>query len=78
MTDFKIGDFVECIEKYNRISVGMTGIIRNIDNTGVPPILVEWDSFEGRGHDGSCGLPDNGYWVHTRDLRHSTFTLENE
>lgn len=78
MTDFKIGDFVECIEKYDRISVGMTGIIRNIDNTGVPPILVEWDFFEGKGHSGRCGLPYNGYWVLPRNLKLAVFTLENE
>lgn len=78
MTMFKVGDTVECIKEYSRISVGMTGVIRNIDNTGAPPILVEWDSFEGKGHKGGCGLPNNGFWVLPRNLKLAIFTLENE
>lgn len=78
MTKFKVGDSVECVSGYYHITIGMTGTIRGI-NKDNPPVLVEWDQFEGKGHSGRGLTPNNnGYWVFPKHLKHPVFSLENE
>lgn len=78
MAKFEIGDEVECVKDYVVVKKGMTGKVVNT-NVGFPPILVAWDDFNGKGHNGGGKLTDkNGYWVFPENITHSNFDLVNE
>lgn len=78
MAKFEIGDEVECVEKYANVKKGMTGRVVNV-SSGNPPVLVAWDNFEGKGHNGDGTLKDkNGYWVYPKNITHAKFNLINE
>lgn len=64
MNEFKVGDRVVCVNKFDEIEIGMTGEIGQIKDTG-DNFGVIWSGFY-EGHDDIDGLrdgEDNGYYI---------------
>lgn len=64
--EFQVGDRVECVNEYARISVGMQGVIVEISSFNIG---VSWDNFtKGHGCDGNCAV-GTGYYIIRDNVR---------
>lgn len=76
MGKFNIGDLVRCINQYEEIDKGMTGVVVHLYGGGW--IGVEWDNFY-YGHDcDGYASEDTGYYLTASDLEHLEINLINE
>jgi hypothetical protein len=64
--EFQVGDRIECVKEYNRISVGMQGVIVEVSFANIG---VSWDNFtKGHSCNGKCDA-GTGYYIMRNNVR---------